>query len=190
MVIALGELRQIYEGLIALPDLTDHEAVDAVMSRLGDPGSFVRYCELEADALLPSTTTLESESGQGSTRSAVAHHRVSRLDLGVEGGKPAPQGADVRVLLDEELTATFDEICLSAGGSVFTGILTAMGLSVHSYTGRSTLPLQFPLHIRKDPRWADAIGWLTTSAPITVQILPTRISVHPLHIRTRRSELR
>jgi hypothetical protein len=33
-------------------------------------------------------------------------------------------------------------------------------------------PLQFPLHIRKDPRWADAIGWLTTSAPITVQITP------------------
>ena len=174
LVIALGELRQIYEGLNALPTLDDAGAVADVMSHLGDPGSFVRYCELEADGLVPIENDPRLREWERFYEICGGTSPSFPLDLGVEGGHPAPQGADVRVLLDADRTAEFDSICTAAGGSVFTGVLTAMGMTVESTTGKSTLPLQFPLHIRKDPRWADAIGWLTTSAPITVRVTPDR----------------
>ncbi|MGC0364946.1 hypothetical protein ABH922_002930 [Rhodococcus sp. 27YEA15] len=172
LVIALGELRQIYQGVSALDDLGDCDAVAEVTSRLGDPGSFVRYCELEADGEIPEPDDPRITEWARFYETCDGTSPSFPLDLGVEAGKPAPQGADVRVLLDMEQTARFDDICLAAGGSVFTGILTAMGLSVQKLTGQSVMPLQFPLHIRNDPRWADAIGWLTTSAPITVTLAP------------------
>ncbi|MCJ0903608.1 condensation domain-containing protein [Rhodococcus sp. ARC_M6] len=172
LVIALGELRQIYEGLNALPRLDDAQAVAELMDKLGNPGSFVRYCELEADGLVPVDNDPRIREWERFYEICGGTSPSFPLDLGVVAGQPAPQGADVRVLLDAERTADFDAICLAAGGSVFTGILTAMGLTTQASTGKSALPLQFPLHIRKDPRWADAIGWLTTSAPITVQVTP------------------
>lgn len=172
LVIALGELRQIYESLNVLPHLGDADAVTAVMANMGDPGSFVRYCELEADGLVPIDNDPRIREWERFYDICGGTSPSFPLDLGVKPGQPAPQGADVRVLLDAEQTSEFDSICMAAGGSVFTGVLTAMGMTIESITGKSTLPLQFPLHIRKDPRWADAIGWLTTSGPITVQITP------------------
>lgn len=172
LVIALGELRQIYEGLSALPQLDDADAIADVMNRLGDPGSFVRYCELEAIGDIPVDNDPRLREWERFFEICGGTAPSFPLDLGVEAGEPAPQGADVRVLLDADKTAEFDDICLAAGGSIFTGILTAMGMTIRADTGQSTLPVQFPLHIRKDPRWADAIGWLTTSAPITVQVTP------------------
>ncbi|MFC9841403.1 condensation domain-containing protein [Rhodococcus sp. NPDC127530] len=171
LVIALGELRQIYQRLIGLGGSAVLTEAD-LTKELGDPGSFLRYCELEAEAPV-------TEIGDPRVREwARFYERCGGtapsfpLDLGVEAGRPAPQGADVRPLLDAADTERFEEICLDSGGSLFTGTLTAMGMAVHSINGISRMPLQFPLHIRQDPQWANAIGWLTTSAPLTVELTP------------------
>ncbi|NLE82812.1 MAG: condensation protein [Rhodococcus sp.] len=171
LVIALGELRQIYERLMGNTELgTTTEA--EITEELGDPGSFLRYCELESVAPV---TDIDDPRVREWARFYGRNGGTAPsfpVDLGVEPGKPAPQGADVRALADDALTNRFEEICLDSGGSLFTGLLTAMGLAVHSITGTTRMPLQFPLHTRQDPQWANALGWLTTSAPLTVEITP------------------
>ncbi|MEV0946006.1 condensation domain-containing protein [Rhodococcus sp. NPDC049939] len=171
LVIALGELRQIYQKL-AHPGGSAEVTEDDLLTELGDPGSFLRYCELEADAPV-------TELGDPRVREwARFYERCGGtapsfpIDLGVEAGDPAPQGADVRPLLDAADTERFEQICLESGGSLFTGALTAMGMAVHAINGVTRMPLQFPLHIRQDPQWENAIGWLTTSAPLTVELTP------------------
>jgi hypothetical protein len=171
LVIALGELRQIYQKLLSNSVSRDITAAE-LTEGLGDPGSFLRYCELEAE-------TPVTELGDPRVHEwARFYERCGGtapsfpLDLGVEAGKPAPQGADVRPLLGTADAERFEEICFDSGGSLFTGTLTAMGLAVQSINGTSRMPLQFPLHIRQDPQWANALGWLTTSAPLTVEVTP------------------
>ncbi|QNG19464.1 condensation protein [Rhodococcus triatomae] len=165
LVIALGELRRIYESCQA-----GVEPDPALHVELGDPGSFLRYCRQEAEA--PVTDVADPRvrewarfySRCGGTAPSFP------LDLGVEAGVPAPQGADVRPLLDAAGTERFEQICLDSGGSLFTGVLTAMGSAIHEISGSRRMPLQFPLHTRRNPQWANALGWLTTSAPLTVEI--------------------
>ena len=95
LVIALGELRQIYQRLIGLGGSAVLTEAD-LTKELGDPGSFLRYCELEAE-------TPVTEIGDPRVREwARFYERCGGtapsfpLDLGVEAGRPAPQGADVR----------------------------------------------------------------------------------------------
>lgn len=175
LVIALGELRQIYERLSsgASPLRAENEVTEADVTReLGDPGSFLRYCELESIAPVTDVDDPRVREWARFYERCGGTAPSFPIELGVEPGKPAPQGADVRPLADAALTDRFEEICLDTGGSLFTGLLTAMGLAVHSINGKTRLPLQFPLHTRQDPQWANALGWLTTSAPLTVEITP------------------
>ncbi|CAM3041195.1 condensation domain-containing protein [Prescottella defluvii] len=158
LVFALADLRRLYEECAGLtPAVDPHPA-----------GSFVAFCRDEAR----SPAIADSDP-----RIAAWAHFYSLcggtspsfpLDLGVEAGSPVRQAADVRPLLDAEATAQFEQLCVAAEGSVFTGVLTAMGTAIRRAGGPALLPLQFPLHARNDSRWAEAIGWLTTNGPITV----------------------
>lgn len=169
LVIALGELRRIYEACQDGLD-RDSRGLAQLHEELGDPGSFLQYCAQEASE--PPTALDDRRvrewarfySRCGGTAPSFP------LDLGVEAGVPAFQGADIRPLLDLTGTETFEQICLDSGGSLFTGMLTAMGAAVYEINGTRRLPLQFPLHTRRNPQWANALGWLTTSAPLTVEI--------------------
>ncbi|MGW0177717.1 condensation domain-containing protein [Rhodococcus sp. NPDC003322] len=166
LVIAVRELRQIYELLCATPELDDSD----VHTELDDPGSFMSFCveenaEQDVDASDPRIQAwARFYEACGGTAPSFP------LDLGVEPGKPAPQASDVRRILDAADAARFEEVCLGAGGTMFTGVLTAIGTALRREGAPTILPLQFPLHTRLDPRWEGSIGWLTTSAPITVQI--------------------
>ncbi|MFZ2173026.1 MAG: condensation domain-containing protein [Rhodococcus sp. (in: high G+C Gram-positive bacteria)] len=171
LVIALGELRQIYERLLAADGMIEITAAD-LTAALGDPGSFVRYCELEAETPVTDVDDPRVREWTRFYQRCGGTAPSFPLDLGVEAGEPAPQGADVRTLLDACDTDRFEQICLESGGSLFTGTLTAMGMVVRSISGLSRMPLQFPLHIRQDAQWANALGWLTTSAPLTVEMTP------------------
>lgn len=166
LAIALHELRQAYELLCTTPELTDHD----VHNELGDPGSFMNFCIQEsagedvdsADPRIRGWARFYEACGGTTPRFPLA--------LGVTPGAPAPQASDVRGLLDAADTARFEEACLDAGGAMFTGLLTAIGTALRREGAPAAVPLQFPLHTRLDPRWEGAIGWLTTSAPITLQI--------------------
>lgn len=171
LVIALGELRQIYEILTRTVDGAV-PTEDDVTEELGDPGSFLRYCELESIAPVTAADDPRVREWARFYERCGGTAPSFPMDLGVEPGRPAPQGADVRPLADAAITEKFEEICLESGGSLFTGLLTAMGSAVHSITGTARMPLQFPLHTRQDAQWANALGWLTTSAPLTVEITP------------------
>ncbi|MCQ4118118.1 condensation domain-containing protein [Rhodococcus tibetensis] len=166
LVIALRELRQIYELITSTPAKDDAQIGRA----LGDPGSFMAYCEAEAgdppaedgDPRIRAWSRFYEHCGGTAPRFP--------LDLGVEPGRPARQASDVRRLLDGPGAALLEEQCLRAGGTMFTGVLSAIGTALRREGGPLHLPLQFPLHTRHDHRWKDSIGWLTATAPIVVPV--------------------
>ncbi|NLG54571.1 MAG: condensation protein [Rhodococcus sp.] len=170
LAIAVRELSAIYELLVSDPHVTS----EAVNDALGTAGSFMAYCEEEqragkvatvvtpADPRIRAWAKFYDECG-GSAPSFP-------LDLGVEAGKPAPQASDVQAVLGAAETDLFERHCLDAGGSMFTGMLTALAMAVRLEGGPGELPLQFPLHTRRDSQWENAVGWLTTSAPLTVPV--------------------
>lgn len=166
LVIAIRELRQIYELICATPAMADED----VHTHLDDPGSFMSFCvdesaEEEVDASDPRIRAwARFYEACGGTAPSFP------LDLGVQPGRPAPQASDVRRLLGTADADRFDRVCSGAGGAMFTGVLTAIGTALRREGAPTVLPLQFPLHTRLDPRWEGSIGWLTTSAPITVQV--------------------
>ncbi|WP_240945270.1 condensation protein [Rhodococcus sp. HNM0569] len=176
LVIALGELRSIYEsfsgreGSCAGGERDASDTARALTEKLGDAGSFLSYCRLESEQ--PAADPDDPRIGEWGRFYARCGGTAPSfpLDLGVEPGRPAPQGADVRELLGEADTAAFEELCVAGGGSLFTGTLTAIATALESMGASSVLPMQFPLHTRRDPQWANAIGWLTTSAPIVVEV--------------------
>ncbi|GAA4472410.1 condensation domain-containing protein [Rhodococcus olei] len=166
LVIAIRELRQVYELLCATPDIADED----VHVDLDDPGSFMSFCveesaEEDVDASDPRIRAwARFYESCGGTAPRFP------LPLGVQPGKPAPQASDVRSILDTQDTARFEEVCLAGGGAMFSGVLTAIGTALRREGAPALLPLQFPLHTRLDPRWEGSIGWLTTSAPVTVRV--------------------
>ncbi len=166
LVIALRELRQIYDLITSAP-ATDDTQIGKV---LGDPGSFISYCETEAvdTAIDDSDPRIRAWSNFYERCGGTAP--TFPLDLGVEQGRPARQASDVRVILDGPSTARLEENCLRAGGSMFTGVLSAIGTALQREGGPLHLPLQFPLHTRHNHRWKDSIGWLTATAPIVVPV--------------------
>ncbi|EOM75407.1 hypothetical protein [Rhodococcus rhodnii] len=166
IAIALGELRAIYEEFAGRDRAEMERAGLELHESLGEPGSFLQYCRLEAESSPAETSDPRVQAWAQFYERCGGTAPSFPLDLGVEAGHPAPQGADVRTLLSACETEAFERACLAAGGSVYTGTLTAMTSALRDLTGLDELPLQYPLHTRRDPQWAGAIGWLTTSAPM------------------------
>ncbi|QNG18810.1 condensation protein [Rhodococcus triatomae] len=169
LAIAVRELSTIHEILAFDPEATAAE-VDAL---LGPAGSFMAFCETEHQAGREATVT----TGDPRVRAWAKFYDDCGgtapsfpLDLGVEAGRPVAQASDVQTVLGGAESDRFEEHCLRAGGTMFTGILAALAMALRLEGGPDRLPLQFPLHTRRDPRWENAVGWLTTSAPLTVPI--------------------
>ncbi|KXO88233.1 hypothetical protein AXK56_12785 [Tsukamurella pulmonis] len=92
------------------------------------------------------------------------------LELGVPIGESAPQHSAEVLLLDADEAEAFSAATARAGGTTYAGLLTALAMATHAAGGSDLLPLTFPAHTRYDERYARALGWFVTSAPITVSV--------------------
>ncbi|WP_415840190.1 condensation domain-containing protein [Nocardiopsis gilva] len=161
LAIAVRELGAFYRAMVAgtSPDLPE-------------AGSYVDYCALEQETTgSPPDRDDPLVQGWADFFAACGGTTPSfPLDLGLAPGERCPQGTDTRRLLDAASADAFERICLDSGGSLFTGILAATGLAAHRLGARDELRLCVPMHTRNEERWANAIGWFTTVAPLTLDI--------------------
>ncbi|QKW08215.1 hypothetical protein HUT18_19355 [Streptomyces sp. NA04227] len=90
------------------------------------------------------------------------------LDLGLPHGTRAPQATDIRGLLDVAEADTFEQRCRAAGGTFFTGALTALAVAARRLGATGGIRLCTPMHTRYEDRWRHSMGWFTTVAPLTL----------------------
>jgi mycolipenoyl-CoA---2-(long-chain-fatty acyl)-trehalose mycolipenoyltransferase / long-chain-acyl-CoA---trehalose acyltransferase len=160
MSIIIDDLHTLYEGY--------RGAADGRPECLPMSGNFVDYCAAEAemtevgpsDPRLLSWLRFFDDHGGGPP--------TFPLDLGLAVGEHAPQGADVRQLLDASSTERLATLCRRAGSSLYGGVLSAMAHAVRHLGGGTELALLFPMHTRRTEPWHNAVGWFTTNAPISV----------------------
>jgi hypothetical protein len=155
LAIVVADLAHMYE-----------EEINDTSEPLPKAGSFMEYCVLENERKDEPISQEILDEYARFFEAAGGTPPVFPLDLGVAPGEVAPQGADMRDLLDTDATERFALECKEQGVSVFTGTMTAMAMAVHQMGGPEKLPLQFPLHTRREPQWAKAVGWLTTGGPM------------------------
>ncbi|RPA10244.1 condensation domain-containing protein [Gordonia sp. OPL2] len=161
MSIIIDDLHTLYEGFRGATE-------DARPQCLPMSGNFVDYCAAEAemtevgpsDPRLLSWLRFFDDHGGGPP--------TFPLDLGLGAGERAPQGADVRPLLDAASTERLAGLCRRNGCSTYGGVLSAMAHAVRRLGGGPELALLFPMHTRRSEPWHNAVGWFTTNAPISV----------------------
>ncbi|GAC69776.1 condensation domain-containing protein [Gordonia soli] len=159
--IIIDDLHSLYHGFLAEPGGFDAD-------HLPMSGNFLDFCAAE---------TLRPPTGPGDPRLREWVRFLDArdgtppsfpLDLGVAPGESAPQGADVRPVLDAGATALFEAHCRRNGASLFAGVLSAMAGATRAMGGGPELALLFPMHTRHDEPARRAVGWFTTNAPLSV----------------------
>ncbi|MFD5748077.1 condensation domain-containing protein [Streptomyces sp. NPDC127033] len=182
LAVAVREIREGYaEAKAAGAGSGAGALTGAISTGLGSPpatGSFVDYCAEEAEQASAARSVdagdprvrgwAEFFAGCGGTTPAFP------LPLGVPPGARAPQGTDTRPLLGADAADAFEARCRAAGGSGFTGVLTAVALAARRLGGGDVLRLCTPLHTRYEARWTHAVGWFTTVAPLTLDLTGVR----------------
>ena len=131
-------------------------------------GSYVDYCAAEAEMTEISASDPRLLAWLRFFDEHDGHPPTFPLDLGVGEGETAPQGVDVRRLLDPTQTEELTDFCRRNGSSLYGGVLSAMAQAVHRLGGGPQLALLFPMHTRRGEPWRNAVGWFTTNAPIRV----------------------
>ncbi|MBB5933953.1 condensation domain-containing protein [Streptomyces zagrosensis] len=156
-----------------LPALYEEFAAGGTPRGLPDVGSFVDYCAQEQATLAgpPPGPDHPLVRGWGAYFAACAGTTPAfPLALGLAPGERAAQGTDVRQVLDGPAADAFETRCGAAGGSAFTGALTAFALAARRLGAGDVLRMCTPLHTRYEARWRHAMGWFTTVAPLTVEV--------------------
>lgn len=107
---------------------------------------------------------------------SVQPHAMPRFPRCVTGGLDAvvpPREPDSgmqvslsRDLLDSAQAARFNDICKAAGGSVTTGIYTAMSIASAALAGTGEVRFVSPVHTRTGPEWGEAVGWFVGLVPV------------------------
>ncbi|WP_216208311.1 condensation domain-containing protein [Amycolatopsis aidingensis] len=155
LAIAVHELQELYRSGSVEPS---------------EAGSFLDFCAAEQAAPVPDPGHEVVRAWDAFLAACGETPPSFPLDLGVEPGQPVAQAADCRPLLDAEGAAEFERTCRAHGGSVFTGVLTAVGLAARRFGAGEVVRLLTPMHTRTDPRWEHAVGWLTTVAPLALDV--------------------
>lgn len=157
---------------VAVEELTAlyHARRTGGTAQLDPAGSFVEYCALEADTpVVPdSDRRITAWSRFVSDCGGVAPSFP--FDLGVAPGERAPQATTEHMLATAVAAQSFEQQCRSLGAGMFASIVAAMAEATVNIGGPERLPLLFPLHTRHEKRFAHAIGWFTTTAPMTVTV--------------------
>lgn len=76
-----------------------------------------------------------------------------------------PQGSITAELLDDDQTNRFTAVCSTAGGSLFAGIMAALGSVYTELGGGPVLRCVMPRHTRGDQQWFGALGWFVAIVP-------------------------
>ncbi len=89
------------------------------------------------------------------------------IDASVIPGRA--QFEDYVELLDMKTASLFGKACRSAGGDIFSGLLTCMASVTYQITGASEFRTMIPLHTHKNQRQS-SMGWYVGMAPVSFQI--------------------
>jgi hypothetical protein len=160
LALAVGELRSTYTSLV--------EHREPVLPEIG---SYLEQCveeRVRGEAIDPEGAVVSR--WRNFVRTCGGTTPTFPLDLGVEAGQAWPQGMYNRRLLDTRDTEAFEAACAQAGGSLFAGLLAAMGIAVREMTGQEDLRTVTPVHTRYKRRWRPAMGWFITCAPVEVPL--------------------
>ncbi|MBO0843407.1 MAG: hypothetical protein J2O46_09495 [Nocardioides sp.] len=90
------------------------------------------------------------------------------LPLGLEPGERVAQATLVRDLVDAETMTQVSTRARSAGASTYAAVLAATASAVAGIGGPDRLDTMAPVSTRTDEASMRAIGWYTTTVPLTV----------------------
>lgn len=92
-----------------------------------------------------------------------------RMITSTRASAPGYQTTLSQWLLDAGQTARFNGICKAAGGSMTTGIYTALSMATAKLTGSGELRFISPIHTRTSREWMEAVGWFVGIIPVTLR---------------------
>ncbi|MGA9871515.1 MAG: condensation domain-containing protein [Rhodococcus sp. (in: high G+C Gram-positive bacteria)] len=161
MTVVADELTALYDA---------RKAGRPVDADIGAVGSFVEFCAEEAQTPEVPSTDPRIRSWAQFVAGSGGSTPTFPFDLGVPSDGDAPQATTIEPLMSAVAADCFERRCRSVGAGMFAGMTAGMAQTVAEIGGPSTLPMLFPLHTRRDARWATAIGWFTTNAPMVVDV--------------------
>lgn len=159
MTVAVDELSRLYEARVSGRSI-----------RFPPVGSFVDYCAAENDAATVPASDPRIAAWRKFVESCNGSTPAFPFDLGVATGVRASQATTVHPLMTAAETDTFERTCRQEAAGVFAGVSAAIAEASARIGGPAELPMLFPLHTRADDRFAHAVGWFTTNAPMTVTV--------------------
>ncbi|PYE14726.1 condensation domain-containing protein [Williamsia limnetica] len=127
---------------------SDHEAIAVWSDFLRDTGGTLPGFELGDDA------EAEPDGEQLGQASDAGEH-----------AELTPQGSITAELLDDDQTNRFTAVCSAAGGSLFAGVMAALGAVYADLGGGPVLRCVIPRHTRGDQQWFGALGWFVATVP-------------------------
>lgn len=159
MAVAAEEISDLYRARC------DYEAIE-----LDAVGSFVDYCAAESETPVVEVTDPRIIAWSEFVSTCGGSTPGFPFDLGVTAGGSAPQATTIHPLATEDVTLAFEQHCRAHGAGMFAAVAAAMATASADIGGPADLPLLFPLHTRRAPEYARAVGWFTTNAPMTVNV--------------------
>ncbi|MFF8478452.1 condensation domain-containing protein [Streptomyces sp. NPDC015414] len=90
------------------------------------------------------------------------------LGLGAEAGRQYPVANHTHPLLPGPMTEQLEAACRACGGSVLTGLLAAMAVSVRDEGGPDVYRAMMPVDRRRASRYARSVGWFISAVPVEI----------------------
>ncbi|MFX3681349.1 MAG: amino acid adenylation domain-containing protein [bacterium] len=100
---------------------------------------------------------------------------IPTLALPGDHSRPAVlshRGAEVTFEIDESATAQFGQFCQQSGATLFMGLLAAVKLLLHRYTGQTDLIIGSPTAGRARPELEDQVGFYINTLALRTQLNP------------------
>lgn len=91
------------------------------------------------------------------------------LDLGLEPGRMYPTVNVAESLLGAEEVAALEDRCRTAGGSLVTGVLAGVAVTLRKEGGPEAYHGLVPVSERGRGRWQNSVGWFVNTLPVHVE---------------------
>ncbi|UFQ99921.1 condensation domain-containing protein [Streptomyces sp. Go40/10] len=90
------------------------------------------------------------------------------LDLGADAHRRYPAVNHTHPLLPGPMTERLEAACRAHGGSVPSGLLAAMALSIRDEGGPDVYRAMMPVDRRRDSRYSRSVGWFVSAVPVEI----------------------